>query len=412
MFRPIENIDQSIFKEKQFTLIALPHDKLDPERYNGRLRINPNTKKTSNIAVAIDYERRMGIVFGSAYMGTMKKLLFTVMNYYLPFENILPLHCSANEGENGDIALFLGLSGTGKTSLSATSDRKLLGDDEHAWCSDGIANFENGCYAKLIDLNPKKEPEIYNACFEKKEYKSHGAIVENVLAYPNGDFDLSDDRFTENSRGSYPLSFLPNIKPSSVGKPPKTIIFLTADANGVIPPISKLDKNQAKLAFLMGYTSKLAGTETGVTEPQSTFSRFFGEPFMPALPHYYTDLLGKKLEEFNTNAYLVNTGWVGGPYGVGHRIDINLTRAMVNAALSGELENVEYKYDSLFHVHVPQTCPGIKDQSILQPRNTWSDKNAYDKRAKKLAEDFSKHYDKMFKGKNLSPEIEKVCPGK
>ena len=297
MFRPVpKGIKKSIFGDQPFTLLACPDQKLDPERYKGRLRIDPKLGHTSTMVIAVDFDRRIGVVYGSAYCGSCKKLLFTVMNYLLPAAGILPIHCSANEGKKGDIALLLGLSGTGKTTLSADKSRALLGDDEHGWNENGVANFEHGCYAKLIDLNPKKEPEIFKACFHKAPYTKHGAIIENAMMYPNGEFDLFDDRFTPNSRGSYLLSALSNIKKSSTGGHPQTILFLTADANGVLPPVSKLTREQAMLWFLMGYTSKLAGTETGVTEPKSAFSRFFGAPFMPRNPDDYASLLGQKLE--------------------------------------------------------------------------------------------------------------------
>ncbi|MBE0635788.1 phosphoenolpyruvate carboxykinase (ATP), partial [Candidatus Bipolaricaulota bacterium] len=342
MFRSVpSDLDKSVFASRPFTLLALPYDKLDPARYEGRLRIDPKTKKTSTMVIAMDLDRRIGIVYGSAYCGSAKKLMFSVMNYLLPAEGILPLHCSANEGPGGDIALLLGLSGTGKTTLSADPRRALLGDDEHGWSDHGIANFENGCYAKLIDLDAKKEPEIFHAIMHQDDFENHGAIVENAMVYPDGTFDLTDDRLTPNSRGSYPLAYLSNIKPSSVGDHPSIILFLTADANGVLPPISRLTKEQAMLWFLMGYTSKLAGTETGILEPKTTFSRFFGEPFMPRNPDVYARMLGEKLDAHGTDVYLVNTGWVGGPYGVAGRVDIDLTRAMVHAALSGELRTVD-----------------------------------------------------------------------
>ena len=277
MFRPFPaDITTSVFADRPFTLLVLPYDKLDPKRYETRLRLDPRLGGTSTMVIGMDFDRRIGVVYGSAYGGSVKKLMFTVMNYLLPAEGILPLHCSANEGPNGDIALLLGLSGTGKTTLSADPRRALLGDDEHGWNENGVANFENGCYAKLIDLNPEKEPEIHNAVMHEDDYRRHGAIIENAMIYPNGTFDLCDDRFTPNSRASYPLTYLSNIKTSSKGGHPKTILFLTADANGVLPPIAKLTKEQAMLWFLMGYTSKLAGTETGIIEPKTTFSRFFG----------------------------------------------------------------------------------------------------------------------------------------
>ncbi len=294
--------------------------------------------------------------------------------------------------------------------MSADPSRALYGDDEHGWSDRGIANFEYGCYAKLINLNPKKEPEIYNAIMHRDSYEKHGAIVENAMVYPNGKFDFSDDRFTPNSRGLYPLSYLTNVKPSSMGGHPKTIIFLTADANGVLPPISKLTEEQAMFWFLMGYTSKLAGTETGIVEPKTTFSRFFGEPFMPRNPDVYARMLGEKLRKHKTRVYLVNTGWIGGPYGEGKRIDLSLTRRMVHAALNGELEDVEYEEDEIFHVLVPKTCPGVPKE-ILNPRNMWRDKKAYEERAKKLAREFAEHFDKTYAGK-VDESIERQCPGK
>ncbi|PID81996.1 phosphoenolpyruvate carboxykinase (ATP) [bacterium DOLZORAL124_64_63] len=413
MFRPVpDDLNTSIFADKPFTLLVCPDDKLDAARYEGRLRVDPRLGHTSTMAIAVDFDRRIGVVYGSQYCGSCKKLLFTVMNYMLPAENILPIHCSANEGPKGDIALLLGLSGTGKTTLSAVAERGLLGDDEHGWNDNGIANFENGCYAKLIDLNPDKEPEIYKACFHQDDYKSHGSIIENALMWPDGTFDLFDDRLTPNSRGSYPLDYLTNIKKSSKGDHPKTILFLTADANGVLPPVSKLTKEQAMLWFIMGYTSKLAGTETGVTEPVSAFSRFFGAPFMPRNPDDYASLLGKKLDEHDTQVYLINTGWSGGPYGVGSRMDIMLTRAMVAAAVGGELRDVEFKQDEIFKVWVPQTCPGVEDTSLLMPVNTWDDKDAYAKRAMKLAGDFAAQWDKAYADKGIDPAIAAECPGK
>lgn len=411
VFRPIPpDLEKSCFANKEFTLLVFPYDKLDRNRYNGLLR-KLLDGKTSNMIVAMDFDRRMGIIIGSAYGGSVKKLMFTVMNYYLPSEGILPLHCSANEGENGDSALLLGLSGTGKTTLSADPTRALLGDDEHGWSNNGIANFENGCYAKLINLKQDKEPEIFNAVFHDDEFTKHGAIVENCMMYPNGTFDLDDERLTPNSRASYPLTFLSNIKHSSISGHPKTILFLTADANAVLPPVAKLNSEQAMLWFLMGYTSKLAGTETGIVEPITTFSRFFGEPFMPRNPDHYAALLGEKMKKHNTKVYLVNTGWSGGPYGTGARMDINLTRTLVNAALNGTLENVEYYKDKIFHILVPKTCTGV-DQNILTAKNTWKDKEAYDKRANKLASEFSTHFDKTYGNTNLDPEIVKQCPRK
>ncbi|MEO0019814.1 MAG: phosphoenolpyruvate carboxykinase (ATP) [candidate division WOR-3 bacterium] len=411
MFCPVpEDLNRSIFARKPFTLIALPYDRLNPERYCGRLRKLPGTEKTSTMLIAMDFDNRIGIVFGSAYCGSIKKMMFTVMNYLLPEQGILPLHCSANEGPQGDIALFLGLSGTGKTTLSADPRRKLLGDDEHGWSDDGIANFENGCYAKLINLDPQKEPEIYNACFHEADYLEHGAIIENAMVYPDGTFDLKDSRLTENSRGSYPLSFLANIKTPAIGSHPRTIIFLTADANGVLPPVARLTKEQAMLWFLLGYTSKLAGTETGILEPKSTFSRFFGQPFMPRNPDVYARLLGEKLDRHGTKVYLVNTGWTGGPYGKGKRIDITLTREIVQAALDGSLERVEYETEPFFHLRIPRACPGVPDPHLLNPQNTWQDKKLYEERARKLASEFKSHFQRAYGDKGIDPAIARECP--
>lgn len=411
MFRPEpEDVERSIFARRGFTLLVAPYDKLDRTRYAGRLRKLPDGR-TSNMAVAMDFDRMLGVVYGSAYGGSVKKLIFTVMNYVLPGEDILPLHCSANEGPQGDCALLLGLSGTGKTTLSADPRRALLGDDEHGWSDNGIANFENGCYAKLINLRADKEPEIWNAVLHEAHYLDHGAIVENAMMYPDGRFDLNDDRLTPNSRASYPLAFLTNIKLSSMSGHPETILFLAADANGVLPPVAKLTPEQAMLWFLMGYTSKLAGTETGIVDPVSTFSRFFGEPFMPRNPDVYARMLGERMQRHGTQVYLVNTGWSGGPFGVGERMDINLTREIVNAALTGQLKDVEYVEDTTFHILVPTQCPGVPSE-VLFSRNTWTDKEAYDARARKLAQDFSAHFDKAYGDKNIDPSVARQCPGK
>ncbi|MEA3459395.1 MAG: phosphoenolpyruvate carboxykinase (ATP) [Chloroflexota bacterium] len=411
MFRPTpEDIGRSIFARPGFVLLALPYDKLDRAKYEGRLRRLPDGR-TSDMAVAMDFDRMLGVVYGSAYGGSVKKLIFTVMNYILPGEDILPLHCSANEGPDGDCALLLGLSGTGKTTLSADPRRALLGDDEHGWGDNGVANFENGCYAKLIHLRADKEPEIWKAVFHRAHYLDHGAIVENAMMHPDGTFDLGDDRLTPNSRASYPLTFLSNVKPGSTSSHPRTILFLTADANGVLPPVSWLTPERAMLWFLMGYTSKLAGTETGITEPVSAFSRFFGEPFMPRNPGVYARMLGERMQKCGTRVYLINTGWSGGPFGVGARMDIDLTRRVVNAALSGQLGDVEFVEDTTFHILVPKRCPGVPSK-VLFPENTWADKDAYEARARKLAHDFSAHFDRAYGDKNIDPAVAAQCPGK
>lgn len=411
MFRAVPgDISKSVFNNGGFTLITLPDNYVDHEKYLTNFPKEGNVRN-SDLIVVMDFVNKIGLVYGSAYLGSIKKLIFTVMNYMLPAVGVLPLHASANEGMDGSSALLLGLSGTGKTTLSADPKRALLGDDEHGWNDTGIANFENGCYAKLIDLDPKKEPEIYDAIMHKDDYLEHGSIVENALMYPSGNFDFYDSRLTQNSRGSYPLSFLANIKESSVSGHPSSILFLTADANGVLPPVAKLDENQAMLWFLMGYTSKLAGTETGIVDPVSTFSRFFGEPFMPRNPEVYASMLGEKMKKHGTKVFLINTGWSGGPYGIGKRMDINITRAIVNGVLDSNLENVEFYEDKLFHFYVPQKFVEFGPE-ILHPEKTWDDKEAFMKRAEKLASEFSAHFDKVYGNKNIDPDIVKNCPGK
>ncbi len=411
MFRPIPQTGFGpVFRDRPFTLLALPEHKLDASRYAGRLRVDPVTGRTSTLAVAMDFDRRIGIVHGSAYLGAVKKLGFTVMNYYLPPEGILPIHCAANEGPDGDVALMLGLSGTGKTTLSADPRRVLLGDDEHGWSDTGVANFEYGCYAKLIGLDPTREPEIHHAVFRQDDWRRHGAIIENAFMLPSGRFDLCDERLTPNSRAAYPLTSLSNIKPVPVAGHPRTIVFLAADANGVLPPIARLDRAQAMLWFLMGYTSKLAGTETGVIEPRSTFSRFFGGPFMPRVPNDYANMLGQRMAAHDTDVYLLNTGWSGGPHGEGRRMDIRLTRRLLEAALSGALRDVPLDRDPRFHIGVPHACPGLEDPAILNPRNTWADPAAFDARASRLAHEFGAHFAKAYGNKGLDPAIVAACP--
>ncbi|MCB0317834.1 MAG: phosphoenolpyruvate carboxykinase (ATP) [Bdellovibrionales bacterium] len=403
------DLDRSIFADEEFTILSLPWDKVDPKKYANKLRTT-NDNAEPRVCV-LDLDRKLGLILGTLYCGTIKKTLFTAMNYYLPEKGILPLHCSANEGPDGKSALFLGLSGTGKTTLSSDESRALIGDDEHGWSDNGIANFEGGCYAKLIDLDPNKEPEIHHASFRQADVYEHGSIIENCMVYPDGTWDVKDARFSENSRVSYPLTSLSNVKKSAAGSHPDCIIFLTADANGVLPPVAKLNRNQAMLWFLMGYTSKLAGTETGVTEPVTTFSRFFGGPFMARNPGDYTSLFGQKIDKYNTRVYLINTGWTGGPYGVGKRFDIKVTRNIVNSALYGTIEDTEWVEDKRFHFSVPKSCPDV-DAKLLDPKNTWTDVAAYEAKANKLAADFSQAFDKAYGSNNIEANIIAECPGK
>ncbi len=368
------------YGEADFTIIAAPGFKCIPEEDG----VN------SEAAIMIDYEAKLVVIAGSQYAGEIKKSVFSVMNYLMPKEDVLPMHCSANmDPETGDTAVFFGLSGTGKTTLSADPNRKLIGDDEHGWSEHGIFNFEGGCYAKTINLDPEGEPEIYGAI-------RFGALMENVVLDPETRTpDFNDGSLTENTRVGYPVDFISNAAIPGVGDVPKVIIFLTADAFGVLPPISRLDENAAMYHFVTGFTSKLAGTERGVTEPQPTFSTCFGAPFMPMDPSVYAEMLGEKIEKYNTKVYLVNTGWSGGPYGVGSRMKLKFTRAMITAALNGTLENAEFKHDEVFNVDVPQSCPDVPDE-IMNPRDTWEDKAAYDESAKKLAKMFADNFAKKY----------------
>jgi phosphoenolpyruvate carboxykinase (ATP) len=329
----------------------------------------------SEVYVAFNVEENQAIIGGTWYAGEMKKGIFSMMNYWLPLEGKMAMHCSANVGKDGDTALFFGLSGTGKTTLSTDPHRALIGDDEHGWDDNGVFNFEGGCYAKVINLDPKSEPEIYGAI--KK-----GAILENVVADEEGNVDYSNGSKTENTRVSYPINHIENFKEDMMAGHPKNIIFLSADAFGVLPPVSKLTKEQAMYYFLSGYTAKVAGTERGVTEPQATFSACFGEAFLPLHPTVYAELLGKKIDEHKVNVYLVNTGWTGGAYGVGSRMSIKNTRACINGILDGSIEKSEFDTLPLFNLSIPKTLDGV-DTEVLNPRNTWEDKDAYDAMAKK-----------------------------
>jgi len=374
---------QSHFIKNMFivpTQDELENFKPDFMVYNACKTTNTNYKEqnlNSEVFVAFDVEANEAVIGGTWYAGEMKKGIFSMMNYWLPLENKLPMHCSANVGKDGDTALFFGLSGTGKTTLSTDPNRALIGDDEHGWDDDGVFNFEGGCYAKVINLDPSSEPEIYAAI--KK-----GAILENVVADENGNVDFNDGSKTENTRVSYPINHIENIQPGSIAGHPTNIIFLSADAFGVLPPVSKLTKEQAMYYFLSGYTAKVAGTERGITEPVATFSACFGEAFLPLHPTVYAKLLGEKIDNHNVNVYLVNTGWTGGAYGTGERMSIKNTRACINGILDGNINNSEFENIDTFNLSVPKTLDGV-DTEVLNPRNTWEDKDAYDAAAKKLA---------------------------
>lgn len=360
--------------------------------YNACKTTNSNWKEQglhSDVFVVFNIEDKKAIIGGTWYAGEMKKGVFSMMNYWLPLDNKLPMHCSANIGENNDTALFFGLSGTGKTTLSTDPKRHLIGDDEHGWDENGVFNFEGGCYAKVINLDPKSEPEIFAAIKE-------GAILENVGYDSNGKVDYSDGSKTENTRVSYPISHIENHKKDLQGTHPTNIIFLSADAFGVLPPVSKLSKEQAMYYFLSGYTAKVAGTERGITEPVATFSACFGEAFLPLHPTVYADLLGNKIDQHKVNVYLVNTGWSGGSYGVGKRMSIKNTRACIDAILDGSINNSEFELLPIFNLSIPKTLHGV-DTEVLNPRNTWSNKEEYDTTAKKLAAMYIENFKKYLK---------------
>lgn len=373
-------------------VIAIPSFEADPETDGTR---------QSNFAI-LNFSRKTILIGGSGYTGEIKKGIFTVLNFVLPHQrNVLSMHCSANVGKSGDTAIFFGLSGTGKTTLSSDPERMLIGDDEHGWTEKNVFNFEGGCYAKVIDLSKKNEPQIYNAI-------RYGALLENINFFPGTrDVDFKDKSKTENTRTAYPINFIDNALEPSVGDAPKNIFFLTADAFGVLPPISKLTKAQAMYLFISGYTAKVAGTEAGVAEPQPTFSACFGAAFLPLHPTRYAEMLGAKLDNSEANVWLINTGWTGGPYGVGSRISLPYTRALINAALNGHLENILYETDPVFGLKIPTACPDVPSE-ILNPRNTWADKAAYDAKAKELAEYFNKNFAKY--AEFASEEIRNAAP--
>ena len=380
--RPTEDELESF--QPEWHVMTAPGLRLDPKECGTR----------QHNAAIVSFKHKMILIAGTGYTGEMKKGIFTILNYVLPHDKkVLSMHCSANMGKNGDTAIFFGLSGTGKTTLSADPNRKLIGDDEHAWPNDNIFNFEGGCYAKCINLTKEKEPEIYNAI-------RPGALVENATFFPGTNkINFDDGSITENTRVSYPLSFISNALEPSIGHLPKNIFFLTCDAFGVLPPISKLNPGQAMYQFISGYTAKVAGTEAGVTEPKPTFSACFGAPFLPLHPGKYAEMLGKKMQEHKVNVWMVNTGWTGGPYGVGKRMKLKLTRAMISAALEGKLNTVEFENHPVFGVAIPKECPGVPAE-VLNPKNTWTDKNAYDEKAKYLGGLFIKNFEKYASGVN------------
>src|SRR3954470_3290697 len=373
----------------EFTVIAAPEFKADPKRDG----VN------SEVFILLNFMRRTVLIGGTSYAGEMKKSIFSVMNYLLPPRNVFPMHCSANVGHNGVSALFFGLSGTGKTTLSADPSRDLIGDDEHGWSADGVFNFEGGCYAKCIKLSKQNEPQIWNAL-------RFGCVLENVSLDPDTRVpDYNDDSRTENTRAAYPVDFIENAVIPGIGGHPRNVVFLTADAFGVLPPISKLSPEQAMYHFLSGYTAKVAGTEAGVKEPSATFSTCFGSPFLPLAPKVYAEMLGRRLREHNAQCWLVNTGWQGGPYGVGKRMDLPYTRAMVRAVVEGKLNDVAFETEPAFGFSVPKAVPDVPSE-LLNPRNRWADKAAYDK----MAADLSSRFETNFKRFEVSDEIRAAGP--
>ena len=362
--------------EPEFTIIDLPSFRADPERHGCR----------SETVIAVNLEKKLVLIGGTAYAGEMKKSVFGLLNFLLPPKGIMPMHCSANIGPNGDTAVFFGLSGTGKTTLSADPNRTLIGDDEHGWSDTAVFNFEGGCYAKMIRLSAEAEPEIFATT------RRFGTVLENVVMDPvTRELDLDDATLAENSRGAYPIDFIPNSSDENMGPVPKNVVMLTADAFGVLPPIARLTPDQAMYHFLSGYTAKVAGTEIGVTEPEATFSTCFGAPFMPRHPSVYGNLLKKRIAEGSVDCWLVNTGWTGGKYGVGKRMPIKETRALLNAALDGSLKSAEFRKDPNFGFEVPVAVPGV-DSSILDPRGTWADPAEYDRTAAKLVDLFVQNF--------------------
>jgi phosphoenolpyruvate carboxykinase (ATP) len=362
--------------QPQFTVLTAPSFKADPARHGTR----------SEVVIALDLAGREVIIAGTSYAGENKKSIFTVLNYVLPLQGVLAMHCSANIGPGGDTALFFGLSGTGKTTLSSDPERRLIGDDEHGWSDQGVFNFEGGCYAKMIKLSAEAEPQIYATT------RRFGTVLENVVMDPHArTLNLDDASLTENTRGAYSIECIENAVLEGIGGHPENIVMLTADAYGVLPPIARLSPEGAMYHYLSGYTAKVAGTEKGVTEPTATFSTCFGAPFLPLNPNVYAGQLGERIARFQSRVWLVNTGWTGGPYGVGSRMKIAFTRAMIRAALSGALDHVGYQRHPVFNVEMPTSCPDVP-ASVLDPRGTWADTAAYDQQAAKLARMFIENF--------------------
>jgi phosphoenolpyruvate carboxykinase (ATP) len=376
----------------EFTIVDAPGFRAVPARHGS----------ASEVVIAINFAERLVLIGGTSYAGEIKKSVFTILNYLLPLRGVLSMHCSANIGASGDVALFFGLSGTGKTTLSSDPDRRLIGDDEHGWSDRGVFNFEGGCYAKTIRLSPEAEPQIYATT------RRFGTVLENVVVdEATGELDLDADRFTENTRAAYPISFIENAEPTGQGGHPTNIVMLTADAFGVLPPMARLTSEGAMYHFLSGYTAKVAGTEKGVTEPRATFSTCFGAPFLPLAPGRYAAMLGERIARHRSRVWLVNTGWTGGPYGVGSRMPISYTRAMIRAALAGELDTVPYETDPIFNLAVPATCPDVPP-GVLKPRQTWTDAAAYDQQAARLAQMFADNF-RTFEGE-VSADVRAAGP--
>lgn len=390
MFRRPEADDVAAM-EPGFTVIHAPEFNADPDRHGTR----------SGTFIVLNFGRREVLIGGTRYAGEIKKSIFTVMNYLLPRAGVLSMHCSANVGEEGDVALFFGLSGTGKTTLSADPYRGLIGDDEHGWSDDGVFNVEGGCYAKVIRLSEEGEPEIFATT------RMFGTVLENVVMRDDRTIDFDSDEITENTRASYPLSYIPNFVPEAMAGHPRTIVFLAADAYGVLPPVARLTPEQAMFHFLSGYTAKLAGTERGVTEPKATFSACFGAPFLSLHPTVYAEMLRSKIAEHDTRVWLVNTGWTGGAYGEGERMDLAHTRAMVRAVLDGRLDDVETEPDPVFGLAIPISVPDVPDE-VLRPRDTWKDPAAYDAQASRLAAMFRENFEKFADA--VGPEVREAGP--